>query len=389
MIFTSLVLAGMIYTFYGVISKNKLIQKTGAIYLLLVILMLSTLRYDGADLQVYLMRYEAYKAFDFFNFNINDKTTQALGDLLFTRFLTNLGAPYGVTVFVKNSVFILLTFYLVRRITKNWGAVCIIYLVYPFIMDVIQLRNFYMQTLLFLALYTYVRSQDTGLNRDLKFVLVILVASAFHNVAVIYLPFVLVNRIKNKIWFKVMLWCSLMSILYAYVIINHGNDLLLSFGLGNTFFGHYLQYTMGLTSDADIGVSPYVFFSHTWLLVVCFGIIIYYIWRTCPLRSGVPNKYALVRLRYLEAVWAMWLYVAILLPVMAITPSMERIPRDILIQIYTAVAVYLDYTCPNKKSWLICACMLILLGYCSYYHDLEFEFIRYNLSSNYFLDLFY
>lgn len=389
MIFVSLVLVGMFYTFYGIISQNKLIQKTGSIYLIFIIFLLSTLRYDGADLQVYLMRYEAYGAFDIFNFNINDKITQSLGDLLMTKSLITLGAPYGVTVFVKNSIFILLMFYIVRRITKNWGAVCLIYLVYPFVMDVIQLRNFYMQTLLFLALYTYIRSSDQGINKDIKFILVILVASAFHNVAVLYLPFVIVNRIKHKIWFKALVCCSLASILYAYIIINHGNDLLLALGLGNTFFGHYLQYTMGQTSDAMIGVSPYVFFSHTWLLVVSFGAIILYVWRTCPLRSGVPNKYALIRLRYLEAVWAMWLYVALLLPVMAITPSMERIPRDILIQIYTAVAVYLDYTNPNKKAWLILACMLILLGYCSYYHDLEFDFMRYNFSSNYFLDIFY
>ncbi|OUP84782.1 UNVERIFIED_ORG: hypothetical protein B5F06_09710 [Lacrimispora saccharolytica] len=163
------------------ISKRK---KLSIGLLIIFLFILGSGNYDNADLNNYYTRYE----------NLNNTGLEAGWG-----FLTKVFSSLGFDFLLFKAVLILILLILVYKSAKFYHAdvysVFLCYLFFPFIWDIIQLRNTIVMMLL-MAAFTYLL--QCGWKNALKYLILIGIASLFHQVALWYILFLPAKFVKNK-----------------------------------------------------------------------------------------------------------------------------------------------------------------------------------------------
>lgn len=97
-----------------------------------------------------------------------------------------------------------LIFYSVRTLTNQEYIFWILYLVYPFCFDVVQLRNFLALAFMFLGTALLV-TKEGNLLPKVAFVGCVLIAASMQVVAVVYLPILCIGYFRDKIPYRIIL----------------------------------------------------------------------------------------------------------------------------------------------------------------------------------------
>lgn len=118
--------------------------------------------------------------------------------------LKNFGADYKLLVLIiaTFSLFIILT--VIKKYTKNVTFVLLLYLVFPFFLDIIQIRN---TLAMAISIYAMTFLIDKVAHYRIKYIVLILIASSIHISAISYLIFLLCDLPKK--WFNFIVYISL------------------------------------------------------------------------------------------------------------------------------------------------------------------------------------
>lgn len=159
--------------------------------------------YNNADYINYYTRYE----------NMNNAELEA-GWGVITKAFSSLGFDF----LVFKAFLILLLLILVYKTAKLYRAdvysVFLCYLFFPFIWDIIQLRNTVVMMLLITA-FTYLL--QPGWKNIIKYAIVIIIASLFHQVALWYILFIPAKFVKNrKLLAYLCVFCTITGCLFVY-----------------------------------------------------------------------------------------------------------------------------------------------------------------------------
>ena len=318
----------------------------------------------------------------YINFEDFDETTsqyyRVTNDMGY-MFLNALGFSVGFTYpefrFVSTLLCIIVIAAVVYRLTKNIALVLVMYLIYPFIMDVCQVRNFIAETLLLTA--TYFLTCD-GKKRYLLFLVLIILATFIHKSFILYLPFIFFlyarKQKKLSIIYKICFLIGLAMPLYEQTIIGRYEDMLM-----------LMQST---TDEMNASVQGYLTGTTRYGFLVAYAKVVMMLLIIRYIRN---NSYDVVvsnlKRRYVEITCLFLEYMCIIMPVIGITATMWRYPRNILIPLAICCAIYLE----NKRRYRICLTVL----FCSCFWMIsalessgDFSLLWNILQNNYFWSLF-
>jgi hypothetical protein len=135
------------------------------------------------------------------------------------RIIIKLGIALGLSYEFFLSLIVIFAFLLihstVKQFCKNYNYVYLLYFIFPFFLDVVQIRNF-----LFMALFVYATKFliDNSKKSKIKYVIIISLASLIHIIGILYLPMVLIGvKKKNYLIRGIVLFSVLTSLI---IVVN-------------------------------------------------------------------------------------------------------------------------------------------------------------------------
>lgn len=292
--------------------------------------------YDNADYANYLHRYDMGK-----------EVLLDAGFSVLCYFFDTLGFDYQGFKSILSLLCLLLVFRTIKKVSLRPAFIGSLFLLFPFILDVIQFRNFVAYSIVFAGIpYLY----ETGIKNAIKYVIIVIIATSIHFSAIFYLLFLL-SKIRLKSWHIAL------GILMVFVAKE----------FFKAFFSDYLD-----TDKLEFFDSPSklgALFGSFVIIMNC--IIIYYVYKSKKKCMITSNK-DFFTMRFNAG--NMWLLCNVLLvfiiPFLLDNGNYYRIFRNIIIlnMAYIDNATYLR---KNKR-------ILIIAGYYLYF-----------VVSNYFMGDYY
>ncbi|WP_462405922.1 EpsG family protein [Gracilibacillus sp. Marseille-QA3620] len=183
------------------------------------------------------------------------------------------GIKYEVFKLILSTVGILLIHSTVKKYVNYPPIFYILYFVYPFMMDVVQVRNF-----LIMSIFIYSIPWLTSANRKdkLKYLMAMVVAATIQKTAIVYLPLVFIDKLCKRKNIKLMLlwfitFCILIGLnknvvyLLAEFLFNNFSDTLVGVGKFlqiNTNYGWIIQWGTQITNFLLILLSRNIIVSN-------------------------------------------------------------------------------------------------------------------------------
>ena len=218
--------------------------------------------------------------------------------------------------------------------TKWNNYVLLLYLIYPFINDVIQIRNFLsMSIVIFSTRYIFFKKKYS----DVKFISLIVLASTIHITSVFYVFFLVVKKIHTDYLFK-------------YVLVLTGILTTLAYTGG-------FKYIAGLVTT-NPKVFHYLSRQTTWgMIIVLFLIFMYfYVYylmhhrvKKCFLNTDSTSEYISFKFEYLDILFKFNVICLLLIPLLTYDLNYLRIYRNILFLNYIVFIDAIMYSRGNVK----------------------------------------
>ena len=123
----------------------------------------------------------------------------------------------------------------IKLITPSAGCVMVLYSMYPFFINVVQIRNFFIMSIVSLAIALLVRQKYKFLS-FFSWVCLVLVAASFHIAALAFLPFIFLYD-KDKVLYRMMLCLLVISVILVF--------------FQDSFFSTFMQNAFALVDDSS------------------------------------------------------------------------------------------------------------------------------------------
>lgn len=300
-------------------------------------------------------------------------------------FLNSLFSAFGFSFEEFHSIlallWILFFVYFSRKLTHNTLIVVLFYLLWPFFIDVIQMRTMVVNLIIFISLYEYSKEENQSL---IKAILLIVLASFFHRLALIFIPYFLFKKVSsyNIVKILVLIIAVLMPVYIGFVGSRLASQLnFYAYMQNDSTFSSLAQY--------DLVVAGFEKYAR-WLYVL--GVMgIMKLLCTYMNKTSFSSSATALKRNFLINCFSMSMYTACFMPLYAITGAeFGRIERCFLISFIVAIAVFLENTKNNKICiFVYCssASVLFLAGLTDLYKALGENVIQI-LTENSFINLF-
>lgn len=296
-----------------------------------------------------------------------------------TNYIGNeLGLTYQDYKFVSSLIFLMTLFIYTWRIIKNKLIIFLcLYIVYPYLMDVIQVRNFMFVVFLFMGIYylTYAKK-----NRRLKFIALMMIAATFHTIALLYLPFVFFENCIKK-WTRFILYIliliGLLMPFYADWIKTNWMFAWMLLSGTDTSLAHYAQYVMN-TNDGLAYLARYFLL----LFIVMF---------LSHIKDVMKNADSYLG-RYTKNIYWLSMYCLIFLPLFPMFGDLgARLLRNLLYFVIVGSVIGCSFE-ENRINRIVVALTAILIistvGWLELYNEYLRDNVQVILSNNVLYTLF-
>lgn len=191
----------------GLLSHLKKNAKFIAFILLMFMWILFWSNTTNPDYYNYLRHYNSIQA----GSQIFDGSGQEFGYRALMKIAANIGFSFETFLLIVSGLSFALIHSTVKKFSKNYNYVYSLYFIFPFFLDVVQIRNFIaMAIFIFSVRYLL----DDSIKSKVKYIFLILIASTIHYTALLYLPMLLIktNR-KNYLIRSVVLFAIIGSLI--------------------------------------------------------------------------------------------------------------------------------------------------------------------------------
>ncbi|MBA6335677.1 EpsG family protein [Colwellia sp. BRX8-7] len=246
--------------------------------------------------------------------------------------LINVGVffnlEYNQILFILFIIAFLLISSTIYKYTTNLCFVIPLYIIYPFFLDVVQVKHFLAMALVVFS--TRYISQGKFDNSLLKYALVVSIASSIHYVALIFLPLgYLISKNIKQMFFYVLL--------FSFFLIVAINSSFVEY-IASSLFSE-----LRVKSYFDNRVNNGYFFLISYQCLIL--IFVYWI-RENLNRMGKGSH-------FVEMMLIIHIYLIILYPMYMINGNFERVFRITCILNYAFLAVYIKELRPLNRFWVI------------------------------------
>lgn len=263
------------------------------------------------------------------------------GFLFLVKLGNYMGLSYNFFLLIVSLVCYTIIFLTVKKYTSNFHLLYVFYFIFPFFMDVIQIRNFIIMSIFIYATRFLVE------NSRLKYILLISIACTFHLSAVAFFPFVLVTFKNKEILLKTIVISS--TLLSAVTLINNktvpflnviisavSNEKVEDYFDSNTNLGFLLYWLLYFLSLSSIFISKKVYENFN--------------------KTNLKNnlKYSFIKVVY-------WINVvsSLYLPLYLMNSNFSRLLRNTIILNYIVMAIVIP-TIRNSKEKAIYLILIII-----------------------------
>lgn len=352
------------------------------IYCFLVLIM--GLAYGQADYDNYIGLYERSQLFDinnFFDYAYAEQIgySKDFGYTFLCKIFNSINFSYADFKFTTTMFFLGLLFFYISKITKFAVLVITLYMIYPFFMDVIQVRNFIIEVLLFVSIYYLSIYRDTC-----KYIIIVLISATIHASSILYMPFfIFLKCIENKVFryviYIVLIFCISMPLYSQYITSNWMILKILFLNASDTMlgkYGHYIDRTYTGTIYPYLYVLMTIFFLH-------------------PMCSRIKNSNKLTewKKRYVEITYKLHVYLMFFFPLYPIFSEIAtRMPRNCILLLAISISIYLE--AEKNISIRICAfivgvILILSFGFIDLYYQSTVWNVDVILKNNFLFEIFY
>lgn len=312
-----LVLLNLLYGFSK--KQNKFILFT----LILLAWIIFWGSYINPDYDVYLSIYNSN----------GEYTTNSLeyGFILLIKIFNLLGFNYEMFLMTVSIVAFCLIHTTVKRFVVNYHYVYAFYFVFPFFMDVVQIRNFLMMAIFIYATKFLVE------DKKIKYLICIIIASSLQISAFAFLPFILINNKGKNYIVQVVFFISIST---SIILLLNNKEI--------PFLGNIIDFTQSdKLSFYFETTTNYGFLLYWFLQVVSFVLI--------SLSRQLYKKYCNVNLKddlkmkYINLVYWINVVAFAYLPLYLLNSNFSRLMRNLVILNYIVIAIT-SYVIKNKEE---------------------------------------
>lgn len=328
--------------------------------ILLVILMGGT--YICSDYSMYETMFYASKYLDFSSFSVEESREVGYSRDIGYSLLNYIGYvildDYMIFKFAASALFLSILLMKVSKITYYVAIPILLYLYFPFFMDVVEVRNFIGEVFLFLGIYEYVFSTK---HKLCKFYIYIMISASIHSVFAIYTLFPCINALKHnakKKWlYNFVLIVGLCMPLYESYILAQIQVYLNMYQTLVASPGHFNAYLAQANTRFGFIVS--------YIKVVAIVLLLKYIVGKI---NNSENIFTLQQKSYSVTIYDFFLYMCMLFPIIGLDATVTRIPRNLFIEVYVVCSYYF-LVLKNAKEKLFF--LVVVLGIVSIwaFHD--------------------
>lgn len=300
--------------FAGLIKRNS---KIAVILLFALLWVLFGWNTDNADYTNYVRGYSwAHGAFRF---------NSEVGFQLINKLFIFAGLEYKHLLIVLSFSGLLLIYKTIKLHTENAAFVLALFFLYPFIKDVVQIRNFLIMSMILYATQFIIFEQKRG---TLKFVIIVLLTTTIHFSSIVYL-LLLFSRQKNVNSVTIFsIFITLLGLLLVFTnIIQNIAGIFFPFEKVNHWFSTKFNY----------GVIIAV------LIYAVNLFLIFYVYKKIKINTTIKNSKINKNLIFTIAVYKINIILLLLFPLYMFNMIFFRLYRNMFILNYIVYSIGLSY----------------------------------------------
>lgn len=309
--------------------------------LVAAMIVLSGFASDIPDYQEYQMAY---------NRGGTSSGTEFLFDILI-KCCKKVGLSYKdfrVVVAIVGFAFLFLAFRKIKKFTEiNLTSLMTMYFFFPFALDVVQIRNFLAMTLM---LYAFTWLFDATYKSKVIFMACMLGAIGFQSIAIVYLPFILLDKVeKNKNLKRFLLGMCFMS---AILGINREYTIDLIMTIQRLIFKTDIRLFSYINNQARFGwiVAWVIHFSNCFFTYQFYRIL---------LKENIEN--CNMKVAYAKKIYWVNIYLTVFLALYVINGNFFRIVRNVTALNNSSFLMLFNNKIRHKHMKLKCLYMLLIL----------------------------
>lgn len=291
-------------------QKKKPFATTIIFAMLIIVIAANT---NNPDFYIYERWYET-----------NNYATNDLIYHIVSAGLNNIGVPYGLFRLIYSVTGLLLIHSTLKRVYGDSVYFYLLYLLYPFMMDVVQARNFIAMSIFISAVPFIISKNKLGW---LKYLLIMLLASGFQILFLLFLPLAFVMKIKQYKLLRYALIASAIVLTTMSLAFTSSLD-----GLIGWLTDNFSEY--------DVRISTYMSFNFGFVLQLVFVFLNYFVLLVSRhivrtnVRSGqlaVENiSRAEIQIKFIELLYWINVFVFLYSPFIVVNSGFSRIFRNIM-----------------------------------------------------------
>lgn len=275
-----------------------------------------------------------------------DKVNIEPGLVLIMKLCSLLGLNYNGFLALTSLCCYLMIHATVKLYCRNYNYVYLLYFIFPFFLDVIQIRNFIVMSILIYSIkYLY---NGTVRDKIICFVL-LLIASAFHRISLAYFPILFIDAKKRNLLVYIIAVCSItFSILF---LLNNKEIPLLSSYIERLI--GYVKYQAYFQNKARLGSILFCYLQFISFMMVLFS-------RRLCLKC-THESHNVIIYRYVRLLYYVNLLSFIYLPFLILNVNFTRLIRNITLLNYIVFANTNSIISKSEVKLLYNICVLILV----------------------------
>lgn len=204
-------------------------KKIYAIFLIVFLWVLFAFQYGNADYFSYENMYQHFAVYDTSNSFSN------IGYKILCRVFFSFGIKYDQFLVIEATVGLLIIAYVIFKNCKYPGIVLVLYTIYPYIMDTVQIRNFLAESIILLGISLYINQAEFRGYIHMGICLVI--ASLIHVSALVYLVLLLIPALKKK-YLKIIIG---FAVVFEFVLIAYIKEFVAIMQLGDHVSSYFYK----------------------------------------------------------------------------------------------------------------------------------------------------
>jgi hypothetical protein len=322
----------MIYLFSLLVIWNNLLSLSFAkdyLFASFSIVILMCILFSGnqssADYENYYHLYEVI-----FNGGAGFQTSQ-VGLVLLFELSSWFGLNYNQFLIFASFSGMLLLSITINKYSKKTNLVYLLYFIYPFLLDVVQIKHFLAMTIIVFTLSFLLSDKKSA---KLKFTLGVLIAATIHYVALIFLPlFFVTKRSLKQVYFIALCGACMLFLADKFLPLDTimqsfmGNDRVNDYFNNRPSWGFFLPILIQAT------MLSFIFFARRLLLL--------------------KNKNTI----YVDLIYKINIYLLILIPLYMINANFERAFRILFVPNFIVLSIFF-YESNLRNRWVITGTLL-------------------------------